>query len=140
MNMIYNDGGRAKAGYKGDAGDCTVRAIAIATEQEYQIVYDALFEMNRKNNKNHKNASPRDGNTTMKTIHKYMKNIGWNWTPTMKIGQGCKVHMSADELPSGNLVVRLSKHLAAVIDGTLHDTYDCTRDGTRCVYGYWSKL
>jgi hypothetical protein len=24
-----------------------------------------------------------------------------------------------------------------VIDGVLHDTHDCTRGGTRCVYGYW---
>jgi len=24
-----------------------------------------------------------------------------------------------------------------VIDGVLHDTHDCSRDGTRCVYGYW---
>lgn len=32
-----------------------------------------------------------------------------------------------------------SKHLAAVVDGVLHDTYDCTREGTRCVYGYYVK-
>jgi hypothetical protein len=39
--------------------------------------------------------------------------------------------------PPGRLVVRLSKHVAAVVDGVLHDTYDCSRGGTRCVYGYW---
>ncbi len=25
-----------------------------------------------------------------------------------------------------------------MIDGVVHDTYDCTRNGTRCVYGYWT--
>jgi hypothetical protein len=26
-----------------------------------------------------------------------------------------------------------------VIDGVIHDTHDCSRGGTRCVYGYWRK-
>ena len=30
MRHAYNDGGREAAGYKGDAGDCVARAIAIA--------------------------------------------------------------------------------------------------------------
>ena len=38
MEWIYSDGGRAAAGYKGDAGDCVTRAIAIATEIPYQEV------------------------------------------------------------------------------------------------------
>ena len=42
MDWHYSDGGRATAGYKGDAGDCVTRAIAIATEIPYQEVYDGL--------------------------------------------------------------------------------------------------
>lgn len=56
----------------------------------------------------------------------------------MQIGQGCKVHLRADELPQGRLVVSLSKHHSAVIDGVVHDTFDPNRDGTRCVYGYYT--
>jgi hypothetical protein len=37
----------------------------------------------------------------------------------------------------GKLVVSLSRHYAAVIDGVIRDTHDCSRDGNRCVYGYW---
>jgi hypothetical protein len=55
----------------------------------------------------------------------------------MKVGVGCKTHLNADELPKGNLVVSVSKHYTAVIDGVLHDTYDCSRNGNRCVYGYY---
>ena len=44
MQFVYNDGGRAAAGYIGSAGDCVTRAIAIATELPYQTVYDALFD------------------------------------------------------------------------------------------------
>lgn len=42
-----------------------------------------------------------------------------------------------NELPPGRLVVSVSKHLTAVVDGVIHDRYDPSRDGTRCVYGYW---
>ena len=68
-----------------------------------------------------------------------MKHLGWKWIPTMTIGSGCKVHLREDELPKGRIVCSLSKHETAVIDGVLNDTYDCSRDGTRCVYGYFIK-
>jgi len=66
-----------------------------------------------------------------------MRDLGFYWTATLKIGSGCKVHLRSDVLPSGRLVCNLSKHSVAVIEGVVHDTYDCTRGGTRCVYGYW---
>jgi len=56
----------------------------------------------------------------------------------MKVGQGCRVHLRQDELPKGNIIVRVSKHITTVIDGVIHDTFDPSRDGTRCVYGYYS--
>lgn len=138
--FLEDDGGRARAGYKGHAGDCVVRAIAIATQQGYQAVYDELFQLNKltRSGKRGDSTTPRDGNTSKKTIRKYMEGLGWVWTPTMGIGTGCTIHLSASELPPGRLVVSLSKHLAAVVDGVLHDTHDCSRKGTRCVYGYWT--
>ena len=57
----------------------------------------------------------------------------------MKVGTGCQVHLNAKELPAGRLIVRVSKHLTAVIDGIIQDTHDCSRSGTRCVYGYYQK-
>lgn len=55
----------------------------------------------------------------------------------MFIGVGCRVHLQADELPSGRLIVSLSKHVTAIINGVVHDTHDPSRGGNRCVYGYW---
>lgn len=57
----------------------------------------------------------------------------------MLIGRGCKVHLRKDELPNGRLIVKVSKHLTTVIDGIIHDDFDCSRRGTRCVYGYFIK-
>jgi hypothetical protein len=42
MDFVYNEGGRAAGGYKGRAGDCVVRAIAIAAQKSYQEVYGAI--------------------------------------------------------------------------------------------------
>ena len=58
----------------------------------------------------------------------------------MKVGSGCRVHLRPGELPKGRLVVAVSKHYTAVIDGSVHDIGDPCRGGMRCVYGYWRKL
>ena len=46
LKLKINDGGRSKAGYKGKAGDCVVRSIAIVTRLPYQKVYDDLYKEN----------------------------------------------------------------------------------------------
>jgi len=130
MQFCYHDGGRKKAGYRGEAGDCAVRAIAIATKKPYKEVYDALFKMS--------GESPRCG-VCKDIIWTYMESIGWTWQPCMSIGSGCRVHLRADELPAGRLVVRVSKHVVAVVDGVIYDTTDPSQNGNRCVYGYYYK-
>ena len=47
-NLILkiDDGGRAAAGYKGYAGDCVIRSIAIVTKLPYQQIYNDLFKAN----------------------------------------------------------------------------------------------
>src|SRR5688500_13517848 len=135
----YDDGGRATAGYKGEAGDCFVRAVAIASGRPYQEVYDLVNEhakSERRSKRKRGRSSAREG-VYRRTGKKIIESLGGKWVPTMQIGSGCKVHLRADELPSGRLVVNVSKHYAAVIDGVLRDTHDCSREGTRCVYGYF---
>jgi hypothetical protein len=140
-NFQFDDGGRKDAGFKGETGDCVVRAIAIATGNPYKYVYDTMrmeASHERRSKRKRGKSDPRTG-VYGPTIRRYMEKIGWVWVPTMFIGQGCKVHLRADELPAGRIVISLSKHVTAVIDGVIHDTYDPSRDGTRCVYGYWME-
>jgi hypothetical protein len=167
MNWTYDDGGRAAAGFRGKTGDCGVRAVAIATGRPYADVYDALHNLMKSHGRKGRGASPRTG-TTMKAMKAYMASLGWNWVPTMGIGTGCTVHLRPDELPGGRIIVRLSGHYAAVIDGVLHDSFNSAEraptiypadylgnipDGAkwlengngyiynpeRCVYGYWRQ-
>jgi hypothetical protein len=146
MLYQYNDGGREAAGFRGKTGDCVTRAIAIATKKPYREVYDDLTVLIKNDKKIAKAnlkrktpvTSPRDG-VDKHIIKQYLDSLGWHWKPLMGIGTGCRVHLRKDELPKGRLIVSLSRHLVAVLDGVLHDTYDSTRDGERCVYGYWYK-
>lgn len=148
-SFVYHDGGREAAGYIGHTGDCVTRSIAIATGQPYKEVYDTLFDLARNtrkymaklelqygaNARNH--ISPRTG-MPREVYEPYLRSLGWTWVPTMQVGQGCQVHLKADELPTGRLVVRVSKHMTAVVDGVIHDTYNPSRGGERCVYGYFT--
>lgn len=167
MQFIYDDGGRAAAGFKGVCGDCVCRAIAIATGKPYLEVYNSLKELAKKERvgkRKRGKSSVRDG-VYKDTYHKYMQSIGWRWVPTMRIGSGCKVHLHDGELPLGRLVVCVSRHLTAVIDGVIHDIHNPQREihclepdtgrelkdgewrnsngicrvSRRCVYGYFVK-
>ena len=139
MQFVYDDGGRKAAEYRGDTGDCATRAIAIVTGTPYQNVYQLVNEYGRaeRKGKNRRSKSSARTGVWSLTMRRIMADLGWSWQPTMAIGQGCTVHLRAEELPGGKLIVRTSKHYVAVINGVVHDTYDPSRDGTRCVYGYW---
>jgi hypothetical protein len=172
MRFLFNDGGRRLAGFAGVAGDCVTRSIAIATEQPYLDVYRALADgtataRSMRGCKSRGRTARNGIQTRRQWFKRYMQSIGWTWTPTMLIGSGCTVHLDEAELPSGRLVVAVSKHYTAVINGVIHDTHDPTdRAATlyplhsaevpkgatklangngwiyeprRCVYGYWSK-
>ena len=165
MKFIYDDGGRANAGYKGRAGDCVCRAVSISSGKPYAEIYAALAT-SAGNERKSRGASARNGiHTNRKWFKDYMVCLGFAWTPTMGIGTGCKVHLTDGELPMGTLLVSVSRHVTAVIDGVIHDTYDPQREvhicepdhgqplepgewrnangiwhaSKRCVYGYWRK-
>lgn len=153
MEWIYDDGGRAEAGFKGKTGDCVCRAIAIAAQRPYKEVYDLINEYakSERTGKWKRGKSSARTGVYKTTEKKVLEHYGFKWIPTMLVGQGCKVHLTKDELPGGRLVVSLSKHSTAVIDGVIHDTYDPNDRGyivdaygndittDRCVYGYYRK-
>lgn len=145
IKFQYNDGGREAAGFKGKTGDCVCRAIAIATGRPYKEIYERLANGNATQRRSKRECKAKSGvrtaskgiNTNRKWFADYMAELGFQWIPTMLVGQGCKVHLVENELPDGKLIVNVSKHFAAVIDGVLNDIYDCSRGGKRCIYGYY---
>jgi len=141
MEFVYDDGGRSGCGFKGNTGDCFTRALAIAAQMDYREAYNLTNAMS----KTVKLSSRCRGKSSARLgVHKevareIMAGLDWEWVPTMLFGQGCKVHLRADELPQGRILCSVSKHFVAVIDGVAHDNHDPRRNGRRCVYGYWIK-
>ena len=132
MEFKYSDGGRSKYYKAKNVGDCVTRAIAIANGWDYKFTYNLVKKYNGGN-------TPRNG--VYKVVYnKLLSDYGWKWIPCCGKGvENNSVHMSANELPNGIVICRLSRHLTTVIDGVIFDTYDCSREETRKVYGYWIK-
>lgn len=142
QTFIYSDGGRSKYFKAENVGDCVTRAICNATGKDYKEVYDSLNQIaksERKGKRKRGKSTSRNG-VYKGTIQKYIEDtLGWKWVSTMQIGSGCQKHLNADEFDDGTYIIEVSKHITCMKNGTIYDTYDPSRDGTRCVYGYWCK-
>jgi hypothetical protein len=134
--LVIDDGGRHAAGYTGVAGDCATRAIAIATGRPYRVVYDELALRQRRHVDAHglpvRLRSPRLG-VHHEVWAPYLNELGWTTVPA----RVTPPRLRSDDLPSGRLVVELTGHLTAVIDGIVHDSFD-PRTGTARVVSIWS--
>ena len=125
----YNDGGRKDAGFKGVAGDCGARAMAIALGLDYKAVYKELAQANADNGRA---KSARNG--INKDIYsEVLKRYGWVWHKSPQF-DGRKARCS--DMPAGTVIAKQAHHFVAVIDGVANDIWDCTH---RMVYGYWVK-
>lgn len=114
------------------------RAIAIATGLPYRQVYEELHRRakaiavtTRPGTKRHAvlnaTTTPRDG-VRRSAYQPYLESLGWEWVRTTQ------TRLRATDLPHGRLIVAVPRHLAAVVDGLVHDTFDPT--GAR-VFGYF---
>lgn len=132
MEYKYNDGGRSKYFKALKVRDCVTRAIAITSGRDYKEVYELVHKATGK--------TARNGVFTKSVKFKrLMAELGYTWTSCMGIGTGCTTHLKEGEIPmTGRIICLVSGHWAAVVDGVLNDNHDCSKGGTRCVYGYWT--
>ena len=161
LGFQHNDGGARAAGYTAkSANDCVIRAIAVATGLDYKTVQADLMDRARafadkyagqtRNGKPTKNARiaahyVKKNFNVRQRVHKeiyepMLRELGFQWTPQMDIGTGTTMHVAAGELPTtGTYILKVSRHLTVLIDGVINDTFQCDRDGSRAVYGWWTK-
>ena len=138
IDYRYHDGGRSMY-FKGNAGDCVVRAISISTNTDYKVIYDELYQLNKdykksRNNKvskKMKSGSPRNGNFK-KVYHDYILGKGYRYVPLIKFGS--KERTRLDQLSKlKNIIVCINNHIMTMKDGIVYDTWD-----TR--YSYWEGV
>jgi hypothetical protein len=129
-DFYYNDGGRVESGRRGIAGDCAVRAMAIALDLDYDACYKEIAQANKDNGRA---KSVRHG--VMKDVYgAVLKRHGWVWHSAPKF-KGVKAR--AEDMPDGVVIARQARHFVAVIDGAVHDIWNCSH---KMVYGYWAKV
>ena len=158
LEYQYNDGGRSEAGFKGDAGDCVTRAIAIASKKPYSEVRKELMDAKKqwmktsrsRHAKSCKTSSVRNG--TERTVWKpYLESLGWVKHNQIRFGSSNRKDLVRENLPKGNVIVQVRKHVMAVIDHVVHDTWDSREssvwidgrptNGTKpkTIISYWIK-
>lgn len=151
-DFIEDDGGRQAAGFKGKAGDCVTRAIAIATERPYLEVYNRLGEMVEEWSQGRsrqakawrakgRGATARNG-TPGPVCERYMREeTDWVKVPMKAIGGRATADEIWAQLPPGRLVLQQARHWVALVDGVIHDIWDSNQsrwgDTKRTVYAYW---
>lgn len=128
-----DDGGRSKSKRPKQKSDCTVTALAIATVTAYDEVYDYLAECGRKCTRGFdivKLMEEHIKNDTVLFGHKIIKHSfpAEKGKPRMNVGM---FYMTFTE---GRFITRQAKHVMAVINGYVHDSYWNRNSVWRCVY------
>ena len=119
----YTDGGRSKYYSEQHIGDCTIRAIAIATDRDYKKVVNEFFDRCKDY------GCFADWGLF---FERYMESVGWEKVSSPKF-KGRKA--KAKDLPKeGRYLMRQSRHLSALVDGVIHDIWDTSNKMVYCYY------
>lgn len=98
------------------AGDCVVRAIAIATEQSWGKVYDDLCRLGRQE------CEMPNSNAVW---GKYLDQMGFEQFLLPEACPRCMtVRAFANRMPAGTYIIGTGSHAVAVIDGDWYDSWD----------------
>jgi hypothetical protein len=129
IKFVENDGGRKGAGYKTTSaydGDCVIRSISIALDKDYRTVFVEMMELGIEMG-GYPNMNPVWG--------AYMELNGWTKNKCPRDSDGKLIKLRNWKNAPGRAVVLNSGHLTAVVDGAVHDTWDCRY---RPVNSYWT--
>ncbi len=133
IDYHYDDGGREAAGYRGRTGDCVVRAIAVCARQDYRAVYLTMAEQMKRNGyaasgnayairERSRRAPRRKGQITARRVQdRVLELYGFR---KVRLPAGARPTFTEAHERYGDCIVGTTKHVAAVVDGALRDTFD----------------
>ena len=129
IEYTYDDGGRSDAGFKGDTGDCTVRAIAILTRTPYPDVYRRMAAcMKRAGFAASGNAyrqRPRRGLKPAISARALQDLVKASYgLRRVTLDRGPRPTYSHAWTLHGDCLIGTAKHISAIVDGHLRDTFD----------------
>jgi len=99
-----------------NVGDCVKRAITLCSNMDYQTVQNELNRYkkitNAKKFNDRKNFQPY-----VEKVLKWKRLKGYS---NIKVGEFAKEHSN------GTYLIKIRKHLTAVVDGVIYDTWNCS--------------
>ena len=108
------------------ANDCTVRAIAVATERSWQDVYADLCRMGR---------ILCDMPSSNAVGGMFLEEEGYKMRTLPDTCPRCMtVRGFAERYPDGTYIVGTGRHVVAILDGNYFDTWD---SGSEVINTYW---
>jgi len=130
ISYIYNDAGR-KQNKPSERNDCTVRALAISTNTDYKMAHDFLKERGRKCRKPF--LFPKKRSDDYALGYEFV----WKSFPLVKGKKRMSPERFAIEFSKDVYICKTVKHVYAVVNGVINDTYKTGWHNGRCVYGCW---
>lgn|ERR1017187_71118 len=132
LNFQFNDAGRSQSKRPKQSNDCTVRALALAFNLDYDAAYDFLAKEGRECSRGFFIREFLDEICLNDRIlfGLKLKRISFpaiSGQPRMNVKRFC------NQFYQETFLLRMSKHVAVVREGILLDTHDC-RNGEKCVY------
>jgi len=110
-------------------GDCVVRAFTITQEKDYLEVRRELNRLNREWN--------LDGYKKRKFLKKYYKEKGYERISINEQGMPkLRGYEVAELYPKGTYILNMRKHLVAMIDGIIYDTWNSSNKVVYNIYKY----
>jgi hypothetical protein len=138
LNRKITDAGRSQAGFGQENNDCTVRALAKAGNIDYKLAHEIMAEEGRKPNctsnmmcgllnARDKNLLKYEHVQLAKHERMFQYAIGF-FGPTgecLKFNKmvGPNINQFVQQHPRGRYIVRIKRHVFAVIDGVIYDRY-----------------
>jgi hypothetical protein len=110
--------------------DCVVRAICNVTGKQWSEVYNKLCAIGSE-----MYLMPND----KRVYTKYLAELGWQKQPMPKKENGIRFTLKEFVEANGKITIVASvvKHLTAIVEGELHDTWNC---GHKCIGNFYSHL
>ena len=124
MQFVETTNGRICKTFK---DDCVVRSISIAMDKPYAVVFDDLMQLGLLIG-----AYPNHH----KVWEKYLKDNGWVKNKPPRNAQGKYIKLANWADAPVRAIIKNSGHLTCVVDGAVHDTWDCRY---RPVNSYWTN-
>lgn len=123
------DAGRAQSLRPKQINDSAVRALALVCGLAYDEAYDLLASAGRKSHRHF------DFTHWVESASRYGYLFSWHHFPAIKGRRRINPITFCQRYNKGRWVIKTTKHVAAVIDGVLHDEF--LMRPNRCIYGAW---